>query len=110
MPGRARRRAWVLLVRWYAVAMVPPVILLLTLDDDPSCTVANDCITGVPSGRQLFPTAVLFLLASSVIAVPLCAYLVRLWELPATAATVAALTAWFVTPMLLCGSVALLSG
>jgi hypothetical protein len=112
------RQAGTALLLWYAAALVLPAgLIAATSSSTPvggggrvdSCTGGINCLLDAPDGGDVFRLAAGFLALSLVIAVPLCAYLLRSWKLPVLAATVATFSAWFLTPMIWCGGLALLA-
>ncbi|MEU7905488.1 hypothetical protein [Actinoplanes sp. NPDC049118] len=112
-----RRRSYLTLAGWYGAALVIPTAVFAVGDSssagyegrESSCTAANNCLTAVPDAAQVLRITMVFLAVSLVVALPLRAYLMRAWRLPALAGTVAALTSWWVTVLLYCAGLALLS-
>ncbi|WFE35447.1 hypothetical protein [Micromonospora sp. WMMD975] len=106
-------RAFAWLAFWYTLACVLPVGLLVIVrwpqggttpgysyvnGRSVECTGKFGCPTAsVDVGAELYDMIVI-LAPTLLVAVPLCAYLVRRWQLPALAGFVAAVTGW----LLLC--------
>ncbi len=109
---RARRRALTALALWYAAALVVPAALTSLTSSSTtvgglngradSCTTGINCLLTAPDGADVFRAVASFLAVSLVIALPLCAYLLRSWQMPVLAATVATFAAWWCTVFLLC--------
>jgi hypothetical protein len=100
-------RAYAALAFWYAVIWCIPAAVAAMLNSSDSgqpgvtyvdgratdCTGQFGCPTQTNIGSVLTITAVA-LAPSLLVAVPLCAYLARKWQMPALAGFVAAVTGW----------------
>jgi hypothetical protein len=104
----ARGRSHVALAAWYCAAVVVVAGVAALFEPSPVggvdgrvgvCVPASRCVDPTP---RIFAEGSLLLAATLVIALPLCAYLRRKWEMPVLAGSMAALTAWWVSGLLYC--------